>query len=213
MATSAVVGTPIPLAAGAALASVYRQSRELAVVFFGDGAVEEGVFWETLNFASLRQLPMVFVCEDNGLAIHTPTSERQGFRSIPEAVAGFNCHVASGDGSDLQGVIALTREMLKRMAEEPKPGFLHLTYLRFLEHVGPGEDFHIGYRRRPTPEEAERLDPVRRFEKELLQDGYSEPELEAIRIEVARQIDRSVAQAQQAPLPPASELYTDVVTG
>lgn len=211
MATSAVVGTPIPLAVGAALANAYRGVSALAAVFFGDGAMEEGVFWESLNFACLRHLPVLFVCEDNGLAIHTSTAERQGFRSILEAVSGFDCHAAGGDGSDLHGVMASTRHILKRMAEQPKPGFLHLTYLRFLEHVGPNEDFQVGYRRRPTPEEMERLDPVRRWERELLQDGCRPQELQEIRTAMTERISRSVEIAKQAPFPSPDELYTDML--
>lgn len=210
MATSAVVGTSIPLAVGAALANAYRRADDLVAAFFGDGAVEEGVFWESVNFACLRRLRILFVCEDNGLAIHTPATERQGFRSIPEAVRGFECHVASGDGSDLLNVIATTREVLGRMATDPKPGFLHLSYLRFLEHVGPREDFDAGYRRRPTPEELERLDPVSRFAAELQRSGFSAEELLVVSEAVDEQIRAGVRAAQKAPFAPPSELYTDV---
>lgn len=210
LATSAVVGTTIPLAVGAALANAYCGSRDLVIAFFGDGAVEEGVFWESLNFACLRWLRILFVCEDNGLAIHTPTSQRHGFRSIPEALQGFNCHVMSTDGSDLLGVLTSARQMVARIDEQPKPGFLHATYFRFLEHVGPREDFDAGYRRRPTPEEIERLDPVARFEHTLRQDGCSPAELAAIRASVDEQINASVRAARLAPFPLPAELETDV---
>lgn len=211
VATSAVVGTTIPLAVGAALANTYRQSDDLLVSFFGEGAVEEGVFWESLNFACLRRLRILFVCEDNGLAIHTPSKQRQGFRSIPEALHGFECHVLSSDGSDLTSVITSTRRMLQLMDDELKPGFLHFTYFRFLEHVGIAEDFDAGYRPRPTAKEIERLDPVLRFEKVLAQSKCSPSELTAVRAAVDEQIDRSVQAAQQAEFPPSSELYTDVL--
>lgn len=211
VATSAVVGTTIPLAVGAALANTYRQSDDLLVSFFGDGAVEEGVFWESLNFACLRRLRILFVCEDNGLAIHTPSKQRQGFRSIPKAVQGFECHVLSSDGSDLTRVITSTRRMLQLMDDELKPGFLHFTYFRFLEHVGIAEDFDAGYRPRPTAKEIERLDPVLRFEKVLAQSECSPSELTAVRAAVDEQIDRSVQAAQQAVFPPSSELHTDVL--
>ncbi len=212
IATSAVVATTIPMAVGAALANAYRRSDDVVAVFFGDGAVEEGVFWESLNFAALRRLRVLFVCEDNGLAIHTPTSARQGFASIPEAVQGFGCHVISGDGSDVTGVVAAARQLLHRMAEEPKPGLLHLTYFRVLEHVGPREDFKAGYRRTPTAEELERLDPVTRCERELRDGGASIQELAAIRTAIDVQIDRSVRAAQAAPFPAPGELHTDVWT-
>ncbi len=212
LATSAVVGSTIPLAVGAALANAYRGTRDLVAVFFGDGALEEGVFWESLNFACLKKLRILFVCEDNGLAIHTPTRERQGFQSIEEVLKGFQCHIGTGDGSDLIEVIRLTKRILKQMEEQPRPGFLHLTYFRFLEHVGPREDFDAGYRREPTPEERERLDPVVRFEKLLTQNGCSADELVALRHSVEEQLNRSLLSAQQAPFAPVSELFTDVIS-
>jgi pyruvate dehydrogenase E1 component alpha subunit len=211
LATSAVVGTTIPVAAGAALAHAYRQSDEAVAVFFGDGAVEEGVFWESLNFACLRRLRLLLVCEDNDLAIHAPAAQRRGFRSIPEAVKGFDCHVGGGDGSDLIGVVAATRRMLGRMARDPKPGVLHFTYFRFLEHVGPREDFDVGYRRRPAAEELAGLDPVPRFERELRARGVSDHELVAVRSRVDERIAAAVRAARQAPFPSPAELYTDVL--
>lgn len=211
IATSAVVGTTIPVAVGAALANAYRDSNDLVAVFFGDGAVEEGVFWESLNFACLRRLRIFFVCEDNGFAIHTPTKERQGFRSISEAVRGFNCHVTSGDGGDLVSVIASTRRLLELMGKQSQPCLLHLTCFRFLEHVGPNEDFDAGYRRRPTAEERERLDPVVRFEHAMSESGILPSEVAAIRSAVDAQIRASIRAAQAAPFPPADELYRDVL--
>jgi pyruvate dehydrogenase E1 component alpha subunit len=210
MATSAVVGTTIPVAVGAALAHAYRGSEGLVVSFFGDGAVEEGVFWESLNFACLRRLRVLFVCEDNGLAIHTPTSERQGFRSIPEAVQGFQCHVRSADGSDVLAVRTATLALLEQMRRDPRPALLHATYFRFLEHVGMREDFDAGYRPRPSPEEAERLDPVARFAQALGRDGCRPEELAAVRQAVELQLLHGLAQAKRAPFAPPAELHTDV---
>jgi pyruvate dehydrogenase E1 component alpha subunit len=211
MASSAVVGTTIPLAVGAGLANAYRQSPDIVVVFFGDGAVEEGVFWESLNFACLRHLRVLFVCEDNGLAIHTPTEQRQGFQSIEKVVGAYNCHTVGGNGADVLGVISSTRQILKLMSEKPGPGFLHLTYFRFLEHVGPGEDFQVGYRHKPTPAELEQLDPVFRIETQLRQSGCSQEEMAQIRAGLVQRVDHSVQIARAAPFAPPSELYTGVL--
>lgn len=209
MVTSAVVGTTIPVAVGAALAHAYGSSPALVAVFFGDGAVEEGVFWESLNFACLRRLHVLFVCEDNGLAIHALARDRQGFRSIPEAVHGFRCHVATGDGSDVTEVVAVTRRMLRRMAVDPRPGFLRFTYVRLVEHVGIGDDFDIGYRRRPSEEELARVDPVVRFERRLVQRGWSEA-VRTIRAEVDERLERSLSAAQAAPFPRQEDVLADV---
>jgi TPP-dependent pyruvate/acetoin dehydrogenase alpha subunit len=210
LATSAVVATTIPVAVGAALAAQYRHEDRLTAVFFGDGAVEEGVFWESLNFACLRRLRLLFVCEDNELAIHTPAGARRGFRSIPEAAQGFECHVASGEGYDVTEVAEQTRALLARMHDDPRPGLLHLRYFRFLEHVGPREDFEAGYRRRPTAEELERMDPVRRFEKTLDALGVSGPERVAVRDQIEQQLTDAVAQARRAPFAPPAALWEDL---
>jgi TPP-dependent pyruvate/acetoin dehydrogenase alpha subunit len=210
MATSAVVGTTIPLAVGAALANAYRGSSDVVAVFFGDGALEEGVFWESLNFASLRRLRVLFVCEDNGLAIHAPASERRGFRSITKAVAGFECHTLTGNGSDVDEVMARTGGALRAVAERPGPALLHLRYFRFLEHVGPGEDFDHGYRRQPSAAQRRKLDPVLRCEAALRAGGVDAAELDRVRRSVQAQIDGSVRAAQSAPFPAPSELETDV---
>jgi len=210
MATSAVVGTTIPVAVGMALAHQYQKRKDWVAVFFGDGAVEEGVFWESMNFACLHRLRILFVCEDNGLAIHTATAQRQGFRSISEILAGFRCQVMEGDGSDLVGVVERTRQLMRKMEEEGQPGFLHLSYFRFLEHVGPLEDFDKGYRRRPTAEEMERLDPVNHYEKWLLRQGVRAEELSVVQEEVRRQVDLSIQAAQAAPFPGPDELHTDL---
>lgn len=211
MATSAVVATTIPVAVGAALANQYQGNENPVVSFFGDGAVEEGVFWESLNFACLHGLRILFVCEDNGLAIHTATLQRKGFRSISQAVEPFECYVAGADGASLTEVIESARQLLAQMAGDPKPAFLHCTYFRFLEHVGPQEDFQVGYRRRPTSEEFEHLDPLLRFEKVLKEKGCPEEDLFQTRQAVEKQIDQSVRTAREASFAPPAELYTDLL--
>lgn len=210
VATSAVVGTTIPLAVGAALANVYRGNRDVVTSFFGDGAVEEGVFWESFNFASLKKLPVLFVCEDNALAIHTPAKERRGFKSFQKVAAAFDCYLDQGNGGQLLEVIQKTREVLQRMENDPKPGFLHFTYYRFLEHVGPREDFDAGYRSRPSKEERNGMDPLVQFEERIFQNGCDLSELEEIRKRNMEKINRSIQTAQQAPFATPEELFTDV---
>jgi len=212
MATSAVVGTNIPLAVGAAFANAYRKSDDIAVVFFGDGSVEEGAFWESLNFASHRRLRILFVCEDNQLAIHTPAKSRQGFKSIRDVVRAFNCHMGHGNGSDLLDVVQTAHSVVKNMREEAGPGFLHFDYFRFLEHVGPREDFDAGYRQKPTAEELQKLDPLKSFESVLLENGCTREELTQIDEHMRIKIDQSIENARKAPFPSPEELRADVYT-
>ncbi len=209
LCTSAVVATTIPTAVGAALAAKYRGSEQWTVVTFGDGAMEEGVFFESVNFACLHQLRVLFVCEDNDLAIHSQGRERRGHKSIQQAVQAFDCHCSSGDGTDLLEVIRHTEAVKTAMLSQPKPGFLHFTYLRYLEHVGPNEDFDVGYRQRPSPEEKIQRDPVANFQKHLATLNC-ESEVKQIQTEVKAQIEASVKKAQAAPFPAPEELFTDV---
>lgn len=210
IATSAVVGTTIPVAVGAALANQYRGSRDLVAVYFGDGALGEGVFWESLNFAALKKLPVLFVCEDNGLAIHTPVEERQAFPSVLKTVETFQCCTDSGGGYDLPEVIGATRRILEKMEADSRPGFLRFPYYRYYEHVGVREDFDAGYRSRPSREEWLHNDPVARFEKDLQTAGVPAEELSAVRESVGEKISRSVMKAKEAPFPSPEELYQDV---
>ena len=208
IATSAIVASTIPLAVGRAFANKLKKKDEFVAVFFGDGAVEEGVFWESLNFACLHKLKVLFVCEDNGLAIHTHNKDRQGFKTITEAVSGFKVNVETADGTDLLDVIEKTEKLKKEMASGNGPGLLYAPYFRFLEHVGINEDFAAEYREKPSDLEA--LDPIKKFEKHLASQGLKEIDLAEIRVSAQTQIDRSVERAASEPFAPADELYTDV---
>lgn len=210
MFTSAVVATTIPLAAGTALARQYRGEDALTAVYFGDGAMEEGAFWETLNFACLKKLRLLFICEDNQLAIHTHARDRQGFKSVPEALCGFPVAVESGSGCHPRDVMALTRKALGRMRAQGGPGFLHLMYHRQLEHVGVHEDYAAGYRETPVEADRCRTDPILQAEEWLRELGASAAELAAVRSEAECQVESSVARAQRDDFPHARELHTDV---
>lgn len=209
IATSAVVGTTIPIAVGAALAAQYTNNPRIVVTFFGDGAVEEGAFYESMNFASLKKLPVLFVCEDNDLAIHSCRAEREGFRGFKELVSAFHCEFDSGDGTDAVDVVRKTQSMFGRMKKSGRPGFLHFNYFRYLEHVGPLGDFDKGYRNKPLDID-ETHDPLPILERYLDAAGISKDWRSQLREEFQGKIQQSVRKAKQAPYPHESELLTDV---
>lgn len=210
VATSAVVGTTIPVAVGAALANRYRGSNDPVAVFFGDGAIEEGVFMESVNFAALRKLPVLFVCEDNDLAIHTFRRDRQGFDKITDIVKGYRVHVDEGQGTDLAEVVDRTSALYEKMRKDNCPGFLHLHYYRNKEHVGPLEDYKFKYRNKPEDKVLAEHDPVARFTKYALSLGIAQSELDGIAAQVSARIEESVKKAVAAPFPPKEQLYADV---
>jgi TPP-dependent pyruvate/acetoin dehydrogenase alpha subunit len=147
MGTSAVVGTTIPNAVGNALAFKYQNKQDLVVSFFGDGAVEEGVFWESLNFAVLQKLPILFVCENNQYAIHSAQKSRQGVVDICAKVESFGLPVTRIFDNDIFEIYNYTQSATTQIRQDRcGPMFVECMTYRWLEHVGPGEDFDLGYR-------------------------------------------------------------------
>src|SRR5207302_1648517 len=123
MGTSAVVGTTIANAVGYAYALRYRRQGAVVASFFGDGATEEGVFSESLNFAVLKRLPVLFVCENNGYAIHTHQSRRQGNPAICDRARAYGLPAECLDGSDLPGLIKRSRAAVARVRAGEGPWF------------------------------------------------------------------------------------------
>jgi len=204
--TSAVVGTTIPVAVGAAFAQAYKAQNAQVIVFFGDGAVEEGAFWESLNFACLQRLKILFVCEDNGLAIHTAVQARQGFKSISEAARAFRCEESSVEGHRVENVYEAAVDLFQRMEDSKMPGFLYAPYYRYMEHVGIQEDYQFKYRSKPDDETLKRLDPLEHLQTSLLAAGVKPGELEVLTAKVRTQIEKSVQKAKAAAFPDATML-------
>jgi TPP-dependent pyruvate/acetoin dehydrogenase alpha subunit len=210
LGASAVVATIIPVAVGVSFVNKRKNNGKLAAVFFGDGALDEGAFWESLNFACLKRLPILFVCEDNGLAIHSPASNRQGYRSISDIVSKFECNVFEEETTDPEVIYRLTCNAVEQQRNNHKPCFLHLKYYRYLEHVGINQDFKFGYRSEEEFKRWYKVDSVNLQRKKLLENAYSEKEIQELEKEIDRQIDNSIKSAQKAPFPDDSELFKEV---
>jgi len=202
--------TTIPVAVGASFVNKLKNNGKLVVVFFGDGALDEGAFWESLNFACLKELPIIFICEDNGLAIHSPSSDRHGYESISDIVSKFKCNVFMEETTDPQVIYKLTCNAIQLQRGTHKPCFLHLKYYRYLEHVGINKDFKFGYRSEEESKKWYIVDPVNLQRKKLLENACSEEELKEIEKKIDNQIDDSIKSAQKAPFPDDSELFKGV---
>jgi TPP-dependent pyruvate/acetoin dehydrogenase alpha subunit len=200
MGSSAVVASTIPHAVGAALSFKRRGSPRLAVAVFGDGATEEGVYHESLNFAAVMKVPVLFVCEDNGLAVHSHRPVRQAYR-LTEHAAAFG--IASRRVEEGWDMLAIRQATLEAAAEARagKPIVLEIATSRYKEHVGVGEDFHFNYRSSDSVDAWKRRDPLvvdARLAAELA------PEIEA-------EIAAAVAFAEASSAPDHAELLTDVI--
>lgn len=205
MGMSAVVGTTIANAVGYAYAQRYRRSGSIVASFFGDGATEEGVFAESLNFAALKGLPILFVCENNGYAIHTSQVRRQGLPDIAGRARAFGIPSETLDGNDLVALVERAREIVTEIREGGGPRFLEVKTYRWREHVGPGQDYQLGYRNETEAHPWMRGDAVPCLAERLA------PELRTqIEQEVEEEVAEAMAFAERSPFPDAAELTTDV---
>ncbi|WP_156995023.1 thiamine pyrophosphate-dependent dehydrogenase E1 component subunit alpha [Elstera litoralis] len=160
---SAVVGSNVPVAAGYSLALKRRGRGQVVVVFYGDGASEEGGVYETLNFAALHKLPILFVCENNFLAIHEPLTRRWAADQLTERVATFGMparRIVSGDVFEIRAAAAA---LIDGIRAGSGPAFLECHTYRWREHVGPAEDYAAGYRARADLEAWQDKDQVARL--------------------------------------------------
>ncbi len=210
MCSSAIVASCIPVAVGAAFANKRRVRRAIVCVFFGDGALDEGVFWESLNAACVMKIPVLFVCEDNRLAVHTPTEVRQGYRRIEDIVSQLDCHVIVKDTTDVEIIYQLACEAVAAIRSTGKPAFLYLRCYRYLEHVGVYDDFQAGYRSRADFEKWLERDSLALQRQRLLDQGCSEEDVRALELAVDRKIEASITRAREAAFPSVSELYKGV---
>lgn len=202
LGSTPIVGGSLPVGAGIALAARQRGEDDVSVTFFGEGATEEGVFYETLNFAALHRLPAVFVCENNLYSVYSPLSVRQpAARDLGTIARGLGVAYESGDGNDVREVAHLAEAAVARARRGDGPVLLELATYRWREHCGPNYDNDIGYR---TPEEFEEW----RQRDPLLRSGYEvdSPAWAASRAEIAAEIDEAFEFALASPFPEDADL-------
>lgn len=208
MCCAAVVASTIPIAVGTAYANKARNTGRLTAVFFGDGAMDAGVFWESLNSAAAMRIPVAFVCEDNDLAVHTARRHRQGFASAAKVAAQFDCAVFESDSTDAEEVHRVAAQAADEMRRSGRPAFLRFKWYRYLEHVGINEDFDAGYRGKDEYLAWLKLDPIALQRAKLAREGWlAEAALKELERSVDEQVERSIQAAKAAPYSGKEELY------
>ena len=207
--TTAIVGTNIPVAAGIALANKMNNINNPVVVFFGDGAVDEGVFWETLNFAALKKLNMLFVYEDNNFAVHVPKSERHAYREMLDVVSHFNYNTFYDHSNDVEKIYDITTNAISASADNGMPSFLHFECSRYLEHVGVFKDLDAGYRNLAEYKDWLNRDPLD-IQRQKVIKMLGIDEVQKVEGELDKKILDSFEKAQNASFPSNAELYTGV---
>lgn len=203
-----IVGSTIPIGVGAAFSAILQGRRRLSVIFFGDAATETGVFHESLNFAAIHKLPVVMVCENNLYSVLTPLRwRRPDGREIAQLAGGHGVLALQGDGNDADAVWELAGTAVEHARSGRGPAFVELATYRWLEHCGPNDDQHLGYRPPGELEAWKARDPLKRYAERLRTRGLvTEAELTATASAINTEIDEAVAFARSSPFPPRQEL-------
>ena len=210
LGASAVVGTTIPVATGYAMAMKMEagttKKQRVTVAFFGDGGTEEGCFYESLNFASLHQLPIIYLCENNRLAIHTPLEKRWAKDNLCERVKSFGIEthkITDGDVFTIRDTVARAVKQIRQSGKGPV--FLECDTYRWLEHVGPRDDHSDHYRDLETYQQWQDNDQIKRLGEML--DEVTRKRLDN---EITDEILKAEKFAEESPYPAAEELYAHV---
>ncbi len=204
LGTVPIVAGTVSLAVGAALAYKMRGEKNVAVAFFGDGTLEEGHVHESMNLAALYRLPVIFVCENNLYSSHMHWKLRRVADNLHKAgefhsVPGFRL-----DGNDVGAVYEATRKAVKRAHAQAGPTLLECRTFRWRGHVGASYDLDVGVKRRGELTGWMTQDPIRRVADYLIDHGVAD--LAAREQAIARQIDRAMQAARQAPAPSPTRL-------
>ena len=203
-----ILATTVPICVGVAWSSKMTQDGAVVLAYFGDGATEEGAVHEALSFASLHKLPIIFVCENNGLSTHTLIQDRQLDRPIADIATAHAVKAMRVDGMNVQEVSRTAQEAVAIVRGGGGPILIESRTYRFVGHVGPGLELNMGYRDQsdldgwadPIAVETSRVAPLIRD-----WDAYAR----AMEIEIAREVDAAFSFARSSPFPDADELTCD----
>lgn len=211
LGTSAIVSGSIPIAVGAALGSKMKKDGRVVISFFGDAAVEEGTFYESLNFSALHKLPIVFVCENNFYATNSPQKNRQANIDIYKIADSFLIPGELIDGNDVLETYESGMRCVERARKGLGPSLVEARTFRWRTHVGPETDIEKGLRDKEEVEAWMKKCPLKQFRNYLLTNSLL---TEDVLNEEDRVIDQEVCSAHdfavKSPCPTEEDLYKDV---
>lgn len=205
-----IVGSHIPIAAGAGFAIKTRGTDQVAVCYFGEAAVNIGAFHETLNMAALWELPTVFVCENNRYGMGTALERAAAVYDVSHRACSYDMASETVDGMDVLAVHAVMAQAVERGRAEKLPTLIEARTYRYMGH-SMADPIHGHYRTKDELEEQKALDPIGRLELALRDAGLVDADaVAATRAEVEAEVDDAVRFAEESAEPDETELFTDV---
>ena len=168
MGTSAIVGNSIPTGTGLALAAKLNKKDQISIIHIGDGAIEEGAFYESLNFSVVKEIPALFFCENNLYSVYSPLEVRQpNGRSLHKLASAIGANALKSEGNCALDCYENLEKAITYCRTEKKPVFIEFSTYRWLEHCGPNYDDHLGYRSKKEIDFWKGKDPIALLEKKL----------------------------------------------
>ena len=212
MGSTAIVSNSSPVGVGLALSLQLRKSTAVSVVFCGDGAIEEGAFYESANFAAVRKLPALFVCENNSYSVYSHLRVRQPEgRKIFKMVEAIGVPSSLVDGNNPQDVYQAAEAAISQIRKGNGPFFLELTTYRWREHCGPNYDNEIGYRTEEEFQEWKLRDPIPSFEKKLLAEHVLDVStIKHMEDEINAEIQLAFNFAETSPYPESQDAFRGI---
>lgn len=211
MGATPIVSSSIPVAVGAAFTVSRKNSPEVVVVFFGDAAVEEGVFHESINFARLQNLPVLFFCENNFYSVYSHIRVRQPNRAITSLAQGHGVECYEADGNDVENVCEVVKRAVQRIKAGHGPIFIEAVTYRWREHCGPNYDNHLGYRTEEEFLEWKEKCPIKRLKHKLLAEKIiTEEDIKIMETDLKNKIDAALDFAKSSPFPGPGEINKNV---
>jgi pyruvate dehydrogenase E1 component alpha subunit len=202
VASTAIVGNSIPLAVGNALHQKIQKLNEISVAYFGDGATEEGAFYESANFAAVRQLPVLFVCENNRFSVYSPLNVRQPEgRSITTLAEAIGLKSIEVDGNDVMKVAEVAAESISSIRNGEGPHLIEFNTYRHREHCGPNWDDDLNYRDDSEIQKWLARDPVDLAEEKLFRLNINAGEFKNIEKQIELDINAAFEFAEQSSFP------------
>lgn len=215
LGSAPIVGSTIAIAAGIAFATQARRENRVTMVFLGEGATETGVFYETVNFAALKNLPLVFLVENNFFSVYSPMDVRQkGESRIVDIAGAHGIPAERADGNDVERVYGLSRGAVEKARTGGGPSLLEFVTYRWREHCGPNYDNDIGYRTEAEFLAWKERCPVTAYERRLIVGGIAaRTELDAIVAKTKAESASAIDFAKLSPWPDPESADTHVVAG
>jgi TPP-dependent pyruvate/acetoin dehydrogenase alpha subunit len=209
MGSTAIVGNTIPIGVGLGLSSIIKKKNQFSFIFFGDGAVEEGVFYESVNFAVVKKLPVVFICENNFYSVYSPLKVRQPKnRKIYKMVKAMGIKSYYNESDDPYAIYEYIKKKINFKDLNSGPYFFEFKNYRWREHCGPDFDNDIGYRQKNEFKKWIKKDSLLKIRKRL--NFINSKKINMIEKKIKSEVIKAFKYAEKSKFPAASEAFKGV---